>query len=63
MTRSGRIVWKNRVDWFDGGLIGWSVVCFVVVSPCSLSYLLLMSGKWKESFFKTSDILLCIEMF
>lgn len=50
--------------WFDKG-VGWSLVCFVCCGspPCSLSYLLLMGGKWKEYFFKTSVILLCIKVF
>lgn len=58
MTRSGqRSSGKERglvlFGWFDGGLVGWSVVCFVVDPPCSSSSLLLMGGKWKEYFFKT----------
>lgn len=48
-------------DWFDGGLVGQFVLLWF--SPCSSSYLLLMGGKWKEYFFKTSAILLCVKVF
>lgn len=56
----------NIFGWFDGSfawLLGQFVLFHCGASPCFLSYLLLMDGKWKEYFFKTSAILLCVKVF
>lgn len=64
MTSSGQ---KSRVKERGGlfCLVGWSGVCFVQLwfPPCSLSQHLLMGAKWKEYFFKTNAVLLCVKVF